>query len=399
MTIQRTDPIPPEFPTHAYSDAWRTQYAFGPQIQHRPSPDRSPAASSDKVRGPEPATAKGHSPSRHDAPDPAEHRDETTLRLYDPDAIHLQDPYAVEDMVGPPIFHDQDTLIALKNGSPLRFLKHADESMIERLTALDGQAPHLSKVTDLISRQLHLSIATNTPISLPPILLLGKAGIGKTWYLRQIASILNVPFRRTNFNATTLGEYFQGSHQNWRNASHGVVAKTLIEEAYANPLFLIDEFDKAPHISAASDPYRPFYTLLEPEAASSFIDEFLQIPFRADKILWIATANSTDIFPDPIMDRLLVLEVPPLSRDQTMIIAREIYADINTAHNATFSQDLPEECCEFLQETSPRRARLILTAAIAYAAAAGRTRLDRQDLMKSQDLLTRQTATRAGFIR
>ena len=177
-----------------------------------------------------------------------------------------------------------------------RALTYATGAAIEDVQGLTARAPHMRSVIDLVVRRLRAARTIGMPITLPPMLLLGPPGVGKTWLMARLAERLHVPFRNFNMNLVTLGDTLSGNHPVWRASAPGLVATTLLREHVANPLILVDELDKPPTRQSGGDRdmYRPFYSLLEPEGARRFVDDHLGVPIDAARVMWVAAANCTD---------------------------------------------------------------------------------------------------------
>jgi ATP-dependent Lon protease len=247
--------------------------------------------------------------------------------------------------------------------------------------SLLGCAPHFAEFADIIKINILASREIGLPIFLNPTLLIGEPGIGKTWFLSKISVLLGLPFRSYSMSTSTLAEGIQGAHPSWRNSEMGLVAKTLLRENGANPLLTIDEFDKVSRSSTWNvDPYRAFYTLLDPSGSSRFVDEYLGFEIDASRVLWVMAGNTTDGVPSPIMDRLTVLYVPSPTFEQRLAVIQSIYAEANIRHRSFFDEELGEAALEKLAPLNPRLVRLAIEAAMARAAAGGRHALRTSDI-------------------
>ena len=261
-----------------------------------------------------------------------------------------------------------------------RRLAHPNADCVRGVAGIGARAPHLREVTAFVTDRVLAAMATATPIRLPPTLLLGPPGVGKSWYMARLAKALGVPFRSHPMNLSTTADGLSGSHPVWRSSAPGLVARTLMQEEVANPLVLIDEVDKPPLTHRDGDPYRPLYTLLEPECARAFIDEHMQMPFDASAVMWVMSANDLGPLPGPILDRLTVIEVPEMSRDDRMTVVASVYADANARYYGFFDIDLADHVLERLASGNPRRARFAVENAMVRAAADGRQALTLADV-------------------
>ncbi len=263
----------------------------------------------------------------------------------------------------------------LGEGGRWRRLAHTTAGAIAAVEALGLRAPHLHGLTDLVVCRLRASLVTGTPVVLPPLVLVGPPGVGKSWYLAGLALCLDLPFRIYPFNLTTLSDGLSGSHPGWRASAPGLVARTLLLESVANPLVLVDEIDKAPHVAHVGDPYRALYGLLEPTCSRAFVDEHLGFPIDASAVSWVAAANDVAGLPGPILDRLTILSVPEMRPVERAVVVGSIYAETNSRFRAYFDEEPSPAVVSRLVMVNPRRARLAVEEAMVRAAAAGRRTL------------------------
>lgn len=231
--------------------------------------------------------------------------------------------------------------------------------------------PHFAEVTELIGDAVYLSHLSGTQIRIPPLLLLGDPGIGKTHYLRYIATLLGLEFRALSMASLTAGFVLSGMNPGWADAKAGMVFQQLVFGETANPVLLLDEIDKIGG-DAQHDPYGPLYDLLEPHSARSFRDEYFPLPINASQIQWVATANEVGAIPEPIRSRMRVIDVPKPTREQRGMLARILYFRLQqeACWGNAFRSDLPPEVSEALaaQAETPREIRKALEEACARAA-------------------------------
>lgn len=284
---------------------------------------------------------------------------------------------------------------------PWRRLIIADTAMIGRISVLDAICPHFAKVTAWISRAARLSLATGTPLGLDPAVVLGPPGIGKTFYARKLAEALGVPSDVISMNLMTdRGSAFSGLTPVWRASGPGRVAKLLIEGSHACPLIVIDELEKASPINPSETPVNVLHSLLERENAARFVDEFIDLPLRADHIFWFATANSLDPLPTSITDRLIVFTVEPKPA-QMLAIQKSIFHEANLRFGGAF-QAPENELFEIASGHNPRMLSRLWPIAMGFACEAGRRHLVNADLRSAEQVLVGgKEGARAtiGFIR
>jgi ATP-dependent Lon protease len=284
---------------------------------------------------------------------------------------------------------------------PWRKLVIADEAIIERLKALDLICPQFAAVTAWVARAATLSRVTNTPLRLDPAVVVGPPGIGKTFYARKLADALAVPSDVIAMNLMTdRGSTFSGLSPIWKASSPGKVAKLLIEGTHACPLIVIDEVEKASPINPSETPVNVLHTLLERENAACFVDEFVDLPIRADHVFWFATANSLDPLPPSIVDRLIVFQVDAKEAEM-LAIQQSIFHEANLRAGCAFAA--PEIALfQVTARHNPRTLSRLWTIAMGFACEAGRRQLIEADMRGAEQILLagKEAAKRPiGFIR
>jgi ATP-dependent Lon protease len=154
---------------------------------------------------------------------------------------------------------------------------------------------------------------------IPPILLLGEPGIGKTYLAMQLAKSLGVPMEIISAAGTQGGFQFTGSHSSWTSARPGVVVSLLARGESAAPVVVVDEVDK---IRDSQYPVLPvLLDLFERETSKQFKDEFFEMQFDASKIIYVLTANTLEGIPTSLLSRCEIFEVPrPLPKQRLQII-------------------------------------------------------------------------------
>ena len=91
----------------------------------------------------------------------------------------------------------------------------------------------------------------------------------------------------------------------------------------ASPFYLLDELDKSTKFSG-ENVVDVLLSAVEPENARAFVDEYLDLPIDLSHAFFLATANATDTIPDPVLSRVMVVEIPELTADQSRGIIRSI---------------------------------------------------------------------------
>ena len=246
---------------------------------------------------------------------------------------------------------------------------------------LYDELPNFHEVLDDVRRQLALCQDSRDALELTPMLLLGPPGIGKTHFAREVAQLLGTGLGFISMSSLTAGWVLSGASSQWKGARPGKVFETLVDGAYANPVMVVDEIDKA-RAEHAYDPLGALYSLLEHDTAGAFTDEFAEIAIDASQVIWVATANDERAIPEPILNRMNVFEVEAPDADAARAIALRLYRQIRGAHDwgRRFDEQPSEAVLEGLAAMAPREMRRAWMTAFGNARLAGRDAIDSADL-------------------
>ncbi len=282
---------------------------------------------------------------------------------------------------------------------PKRPLLYGSADMADRVRAIGQTAPHFADVVELIARAVLLSEMSRTPLRLPPILLVGSPGIGKTYVSKQLARALGTDIFEIGINIVE-GFRLRGLNASWKGAKMGKIAAALLESSTASPIILLDEFDKPARVNSWENPYDVFHSLLEEENAKAFIDDYLEFPLHAENIIWFASANNVIDLPPSIADRFLIINVPDPSAVQLAATVDNIYALANGRYGDVFEPTLDADVRAELMKSTPRWIGRLLDLSFAHAASQQRRQLKPSDIMAARSI-THEHANRLrgiGFI-
>lgn len=283
-----------------------------------------------------------------------------------------------------------------KQGGERRLVELPD-GWEDGLDMLGLRYPNFSAVIAQIRTESQLAeLSQPRVMQLPPLLLCGAPGIGKTAFSLDLAKLLNKGFFYYSMENAQHGFSLCGSDSHWGNTQTGLVFDALIDHDCINPLFLVDELDKA-STDSRHDPIAPLYKLLEAKQAAQFRDESIpELSIDASYINWIFTANNLNCIPSPIRNRLQVIDVPPPTIEQGKGIVQNLFVEsVDEIANTIRDQDtllvlyamaLKEDALFYLAVLSVRQAKMKLRSAIAKALVAKNRAIQRSDLAEMLDL-------------
>lgn len=257
------------------------------------------------------------------------------------------------------------------------------------LEALEVLLPHFRAPLGLVRNSLALSEASSVPVRIPPLLLLGPPGVGKTLFSHRLAEMLGVPQASIAFDQANAGSQLFGSDKYWANTQAGLLFQLLCEGEYANPVVLLDELDKAAVGSSGSralDPLAQLHGALEIQTARRAKDVSTDIEFDASLVTYVATANSLRGMGLPLLSRFEIFAIDPPTQSEAVGIARQIAQQAERRLGLTEPVAFDRKCFYVLAHMSPRLMVRTVDKAVAEAVAQKRRTVSEQDVWRLSGL-------------
>lgn len=197
----------------------------------------------------------------------------------------------------------------------------------ELAAALHAEFPWMGRATETVWHAMRRSVRRgDLGLRLPPVLLDGPPGIGKSHWARHLGKLIGVPsmiYDATNENAS-FG--LVGAQKRWSNFAPRRLMSLILTERVANPVVVVDEVEKAGSPMSSGnqsfDLAAALLPLLEPLSAGHWTCPYHEAPFDMGWVIWVLTSNDWRRLPEPLLGRCPPIRLADLSPADLIAFAR-----------------------------------------------------------------------------
>lgn len=180
-------------------------------------------------------------------------------------------------------------------------------------------------LSELFARKRHGAVI----LGMSPLLLVGLPGCGKTRFSRRVSNLLGTPNTVINMAGMSDVKVLKGVTRGWASNRSSRIVEFMAQTKTANPFFILDEVDKTGcHGGHGGDPQEALLDLLEPGNAGRYQDIYLMTECDLSHCMYIATSNSLEKLPQPLLSRLRIVYFPEPGPEHFAVIVKGMVRDL-----------------------------------------------------------------------
>lgn len=240
---------------------------------------------------------------------------------------------------------------------PWRVSSQDNEDLNNVQKILDEDHYGLVKQKERILEYLAVKAMTKS-LKAPILCLYGPPGVGKTSLGVSIARALGRKFVKVSLGGVSDESEIRGHRRTYVGALPGKIVQGIRNAGVNNPLFLLDEIDKLEGGGYHGDPASAMLEVLDPEQNVAFQDNYLEETFDLSNVLFICTANDLSKIPEPLRDRLELIELNTYTKFEKMHIAKEHLINLELKENGIKPEmiEFEDDALDYMIEDYTREA-------------------------------------------